>query len=154
MNSFRVLFWLHFVLLYVTAHALYIYTHWWRNQQQKVILTLYEHDLHFKEFFLNSLIWLFKQSLPFFFKKNCILFNPWFSWTFYLYIYFCEQCQEGWKLTVKGHLFNPLTPMSDQDRISPYNINTISTRLVMRIEKNINLVIISWSNIKFSELTL
>ena len=24
--------------------------------------------------------------------------------------------------------FNPLTPMSDQDRISPYNINTISTR--------------------------
>ena len=23
---------------------------------------------------------------------------------------------------------NPLTPMSDQDRISPYNINTISTR--------------------------
>ena len=24
--------------------------------------------------------------------------------------------------------FNPLTPMSDQDRISPYNINTISIR--------------------------
>ena len=24
--------------------------------------------------------------------------------------------------------FNPLTPMSDQDRISPYNINTTSTR--------------------------
>ena len=24
--------------------------------------------------------------------------------------------------------FNPLTPMSDQDRISPYNINTMSTR--------------------------
>ena len=23
---------------------------------------------------------------------------------------------------------NPLTPMSDQDRLSPYNINTISTR--------------------------
>ena len=23
---------------------------------------------------------------------------------------------------------NPLTPLSDQDRISPYNINTISTR--------------------------
>ena len=23
---------------------------------------------------------------------------------------------------------NPLTPMRDQDRISPYNINTISTR--------------------------
>ena len=25
-------------------------------------------------------------------------------------------------------LFTPLTPMSDQDRISPYNINTITTR--------------------------
>ena len=33
--------------------------------------------------------------------------------------------------------------MSDQDRISPYNINTISTRQVMRIKKNINLGIIS-----------
>ena len=25
-------------------------------------------------------------------------------------------------------LINPLTPVSDQDRISPYNINTLSTR--------------------------
>ena len=38
---------------------------------------------------------------------------------------------------------NPLTSMSDQDRISPYNTNTISTRLVKRIKKNINLEIIS-----------
>ena len=30
---------------------------------------------------------------------------------------------------------HPLTPMSDQDRISPYNINTISSRLMMRIKK-------------------
>ena len=28
--------------------------------------------------------------------------------------------------------------MSDQDRTSPYNINTISTRKVMRIKKNTN----------------
>ena len=28
------------------------------------------------------------------------------------------------------------TPMSDQDRISPYNINTVSSRQVMRIKKN------------------
>ena len=34
--------------------------------------------------------------------------------------------------------FNPLTPMSDQDRISPYNINTISSRQVTRIKRNIN----------------
>ena len=47
---------------------------------------------------------------------------------------------------------NPLTPMSDQERISPYNINTISTRKVMGIKKNINLGLISRSNTKFSEL--
>ena len=49
---------------------------------------------------------------------------------------------------------NPLTPTSDQDRISPDKINTISTRWVMGIRKNINLGIISWSNTKFSELAL
>ena len=32
-------------------------------------------------------------------------------------------------------VFNPLTPMSDQDIISPNNINTISSRQVMRIRK-------------------
>ena len=46
---------------------------------------------------------------------------------------------------------NPLTPMSDQDRISPYNINTISSRQVMRIKKNINEGMISWSTTKFSK---
>ena len=49
---------------------------------------------------------------------------------------------------------DPVTPMSDQDRISPYNIDTISIRQVMRIKKTINLGIINWSNTKFSELTL
>ena len=34
--------------------------------------------------------------------------------------------------------FNPLSPTSDQNRISPYTINTISSRQVMRIKKNIN----------------
>ena len=33
---------------------------------------------------------------------------------------------------------NPLTPMSDQDRISPYNIITISCIQEMRINTNIN----------------
>ena len=37
---------------------------------------------------------------------------------------------------------------------SPYNINKISTKEVMRTKKNINLGTISWSNTKFSELTL
>ena len=33
---------------------------------------------------------------------------------------------------------NPLSPTSDQDRISPYTINMISSRQVMRVKKNIN----------------
>ena len=48
---------------------------------------------------------------------------------------------------------NPLTPMSDEDRISPNSINTILSRQVMRIKKYISLGIISRSNAKFSELT-
>ena len=40
-------------------------------------------------------------------------------------------------------MVNPFTPTSDQDRISPYNTDTISSRQVMRIEKNINYEIIS-----------
>ena len=39
-------------------------------------------------------------------------------------------------------LMNPLTPMSDQHRISPYNINTKSRRQVMRTKKIINYGII------------
>ena len=39
--------------------------------------------------------------------------------------------------------FNPLTPLSDRDRNSPYKSTTISTRYMMRIKKNINLRMIS-----------
>ena len=35
-------------------------------------------------------------------------------------------------------LLYPSNPMSDQDRISPYNIKTIPCRKVMRIKTNIN----------------
>ena len=36
-------------------------------------------------------------------------------------------------------LLNPLTPIKDQDRISPYNINTISASTkVIRIKINIS----------------
>ena len=44
----------------------------------------------------------------------------------------------------------PVTAMSDQDRNSPHNIDTISSRRVMRIKENINKGIISQSNTKFS----
>ena len=40
--------------------------------------------------------------------------------------------------TKRNTLFNPLSPMSDQNRISPYNVITISSRQVIRIKKNIN----------------
>ena len=35
-------------------------------------------------------------------------------------------------------MLNPSTPMSDQDRISPNNTNTISSRQKMKVKKNIN----------------
>ena len=42
------------------------------------------------------------------------------------------------RIQVAMHVFSyPFNAMSDQDRISPYNINTISSRQVMRIKKNI-----------------
>ena len=44
--------------------------------------------------------------------------------------------------------------MSDQARISPYNINTMSSRQVMRRKKNINQGTISLYNPKFYKLTL
>ena len=50
-------------------------------------------------------------------------------------------------------VFIPLIPVSDQDRFSPYFINTISSRQVMRIKKNINCEIIGWSSTKFSKPT-
>ena len=34
--------------------------------------------------------------------------------------------------------FNPFTPMSDQERISPHIVNAISRRQVTRIKKNSN----------------
>ena len=43
----------------------------------------------------------------------------------------------------KPWFFNALTPMSDQDRISPYNINAMSSRQVMRMNKNKGQEIIS-----------
>ena len=48
-------------------------------------------------------------------------------------IFFIENCNFG----VPGNeSFNPLTPMGDQDRISPYNISALSIRQVMKIKRN------------------
>ena len=54
-------------------------------------------------------------------------------------------------LSVLRKVFHLLTPKSDQDRISHNNINTIPSRQVLRIKKNIHQGIINWSNTKFAE---
>ena len=41
-------------------------------------------------------------------------------------------------LLKKKNLFDSFSPMSDQDRISLYNINTISSRPVTRVKKTIS----------------
>ena len=47
------------------------------------------------------------------------------------------------EIKLKEVKLNPFTPTNDQDRISPYNINIISSRQVIRIKKNVNHGIIS-----------
>ena len=47
-----------------------------------------------------------------------------------------KASQVGNPFVYSHDLNNPLIPMSDQDRISPYYINNMWTRLEMRIEKN------------------
>ena len=46
-----------------------------------------------------------------------------------VWVFFCHGIES---------FLNPLTPISDQVRISPYSINTISCRQVMRTKKNFN----------------
>ena len=52
------------------------------------------------------------------------------------------MCDSAVKLLIGRNLellrVNPLSLTSDQDRISPYIISTISSRQVIRIKKNIN----------------
>ena len=50
----------------------------------------------------------------------------------------------------EARILNPQTLVSDQDRISLYNIN----RKVTRIKEIVNYGISSWSNTKFFKLTL
>ena len=45
---------------------------------------------------------------------------------------------QGTMIVKVWYLINPFTPISDQDRISPYNINTISSGQEMRMKKNIS----------------
>lgn len=58
---------------------------------------------------------------------------------FLLMVYFILSQHNFLKRCLGLKLLNPLTCMSDQGRISPYNIKTILSRQVMRIKKNISL---------------
>ena len=98
-----------------------------------------------------------------------------FYWSFTsLYIYMYEPNQKIWfevGLTTffgqrndivtafiapgslpQGHTVNPLTPKSDQHVTSPYNIHSLSSKLVMRILKIIACNLLSWFNSKFLSL--
>ena len=94
-------------------------------------------------------VWIFYL---FFFWNNLVRQTHKSFWNILWPCYYCMFIEYlmaiAWSLVV-----NYLIQMCDQDRISPYNINTIWGRQVMRIKKNITKGIISWSNTKFSKLT-
>ena len=107
--------------------------------------------------FLNQLLSPFR-SCTFF----CRYVRPWClsSLFFNFHLYFVSIAHSDASLLWNSLLacvfetfVNIKTTMSDQHRISPYNINTKSSRQVMWIKKTITWEIISWSNTKLSELT-
>ena len=69
-------------------------------------------------------------------------------WVKYCHVAPCVPMHAGLSFTL-----NLLTPKSDQDKISPYYIDTISCRQVMRIKENIHYGITYWSHSKFSKRT-
>ena len=60
-------------------------------------------------------------------------------------MWYANECKQTLRRALDGKVYalNPFTPMNDQDRISPYNINRVSGSQVMRVKKNINYGIIS-----------
>ena len=60
-------------------------------------------------------------------------------------MWYVNECKQTLRSARGGKVYalNPFTPMNDQDRISPYNINRVSGSQVMRMKKNINYGIIS-----------
>ena len=49
-----------------------------------------------------------------------------------------QRKEDTFSIKKNGVPINPLTLVSDQDRISPYYIYTISYRQMMRIKKTVN----------------
>ena len=68
------------------------------------------------------------------FSSLAIQEPSWLTIFSFRYFFFFNQTQPN----ISWASFNPVSSTSDLDRISPYTINTVSSREVMRIKKNIN----------------
>ena len=80
-------------------------------------------------------------------SSNVFKIWPWmplFPYCFQMLLLTCDRqnfsfcLQLGCSFVMYKGFFNHLNPISDKNRISPYNINTIPSRQVTRIEKSIN----------------
>ena len=85
----------------------------------------------FLQFFLSTFTSMFRLiNVPFHCNLTFLsMSNPLFQFIFASYV----------RILHPVFFLNPLTPISDQDIISPYNINTESSRQVRRIKKKTQL---------------
>ena len=82
--------------------------------------------------------------------KGTVFIDKWWKFRFILAVLQILKNVLNWGISLE---INLLAPISDQDRSFLDTINTILSRQMMRIKKNINWGIISWCNTKFSKLT-
>ena len=118
----------------------------WAFNIRWTVLLVYKTHLHFTGIcaYFNNIVWLCIIST--FFPSRLFSMQAFLS---QVPVSLSPQTgREG------GRASSSFTPMSDQDRISPNNISTKSSTVVMRRKLNINQGIISWSKTKFSKLTL
>ena len=114
-----------------------------RNQNKTLFFISYTVKELGQVFYIlrNSTFSLFKllhhfQSISTFpYRPSLAIQEPsWLTIFSLSYFFFFNQTQPN----ISWASFNPVSSTSDLDRISPYTINTISSREVMRIKKNIN----------------
>ena len=111
-----------------------------RNQNKTSFLIAYTVKELGQVFYIlrNSTFSLFKllhhfQSISTF-SSLAIQEPSWLTIFSLRYFFFFNQTQPN----ISWASFNPVSSTSDLDRISPYTVNTVSSREVMRIKKNIN----------------
>ena len=79
--------------------------------------------------------------------KGTVFIDKWWKFRFILAVLQILKNVLNWGISLEI-----LAPISDQDRSFLDTINTILSRQMMRIKKNINWGIINWCNTKFSKL--